>query len=61
MRRRIRIRAKGMKDIVKEFEIPNKMHLDAQMTYKASVFEDRTKRIERKSKYKKTRPEHYDQ
>jgi hypothetical protein len=61
MKQRIRIRgSKGEKDIVKEFEIPNKIHLDAQITYKHQVQELKKKRIARKAKYKKTRPEHFD-
>jgi hypothetical protein len=61
MKQRIRIRgSKGEKDIVKEFEIPNLMHFQAQLTYKHQVQEVKKKRIARKAKHKKTRPEHFD-
>lgn len=39
------------KVIEKEFEIPNKMHLDAQIKYRANVFRDKTK-YSRKQKHR---------
>jgi hypothetical protein len=54
MKQRIRIRgAKGQKDIVKEFEIPNLMHFQAQLTYKHQVYKLKTKTLARKQKHKK--------
>jgi hypothetical protein len=54
MKQRIRIRgAKGQKDIVKEFEIPNLMHFQAQLTYKHQVHKLKTKTLARKQKHKK--------
>jgi len=53
MKQRIRIKQKGKPDIVKEFEIPNKAHLDAQITYKHQVHKLKTKTLKRKSKHKK--------
>ena len=39
------------KVVEKEFEIPNKMHLDAQIKYRANVFRDKTK-YTRKQKHR---------
>ena len=39
------------KVVEKEIEIPNKMHLDAQIKYRANVFRDKTK-YTRKQKHR---------
>ena len=39
------------KVVKKEFETPNKMHLDAQIKYRANVFRDKTK-YTRKQKHR---------